>query len=259
MTKRQQSMPKKQAKKISRSSKSENYVFGHPLFADTAVIPPQKLYSDTAYWYDEEKRERLWESNIPKAEENFYAPFKVSPYGFTQSLPDRYSEYIGEVQIQEFEFSKNAIVRTLFSEDIDGVGDDPENPGIGSLQFVSRDVVTGEFQLSNGRITGTAYTLTRQNLDDGRPVGKSTKIKAGGEIISEELIYSSRDIFQWRSEEGIQVTGPTGLSITWPYDGGWKEIEPVQVTSSDDTGYGIPVNKFFPNGWELSPFGDNLV
>jgi hypothetical protein len=250
------------AKKSTSTPGNGNYVFGHPLFADRAVIPPQKLYSDTAYWYDKAKREKLWKSNIPKADKNFYAPFKGSPYGFTESLPEWYSDHIGEVQIQEFEFSRNTLVRTLFSQDIDGLGDDPNNPMIGHLRFVTRDVVTGSFFQKNGSITGTAYSLARQTIGDGRPVGKNIVRGPGMQIVSEEFTYSSEDIFYWEAEQGLPVisgAGETGLGITWPYDGGWKTIEPIQASPDSGNVGSISIQKFFPNGWELNPFGNNLI
>ena len=249
----------KKGKKGKKGELGGDYVTGLPLFAQASVIPAQDLFSDVIYAYDYEKLEEAWAKGSTSGIKDFFTPFKRSPYGFVQTLPAWYGENLNQVQIQEFEFSKNALVRTMYSEDFDGLREDGVE--LGSLWFASRDVVTGNFKIKNGKLRGTAFALTRQYFDDGSPGSTRTVKKPSGEIISQEFIYPSKDVQQWVLSEGVALSsfGNAGLNVLYPYNGAWESIEPVTLTDRNASISGISVNKLFPEGWQRNPFGNDLI
>jgi len=248
------------SKRKSSTKSTGNYVFGLPSFAQESIIPPQNLYSDTAYWYNTKKLELAWERGSTKGISDFFAPFKGSPYGYASTLPAWYGENINQVLINEYEFSSNVLVRTMYSEDFDGL----RQPGVetGSLWCATRDVVTGQFSIKNGKLSGTAFTLTRQYVDDGSPNGQEVIYKGtNGETISYFSDYPSQEIFHYTFPGGFSLSSyyKTGLGVLYPYDGGWEDVVPEIVTGKSTLIHDRPVDKFFPDGWELNPFGNNLI
>lgn len=244
-----------------------DYVTGLPLFYSVNELPTQKLYSDIAYSFEPDKMLKAYKQGSTSGIKGpFFEPFKGSPYGFTRRLPfsklveaKRKTTEYDSFNIQEFEFSKNTLVRTMYTEDGDGIN--PLGEGL-SLWFATRDVLTGNFEIKKGKISGTAYSLTRQLIDDGLPSSITKRAHTVGGPIIEEPHYQSQDIKQWSVSEGVPMSsfGNNGLSGLFPQKlAPWTDDKLTIITDNTASAGGVAINKLFPDGWHLNPFGNDLV
>lgn len=258
----------KKRNKSKQGKLGGDYVIGVPLFHNGDEVPTQKLYSDIAYTPDPNKMLELYKQggSLSGTKAHLFEAFKGSPYGFTRTRKfSKAAEAVSEAStynaydIQEFEFSKNTLVRTMYSEDADGIN--PLGEGL-SLWFATRDVLTGNFEIKKGKISGTAYSLTRQHIDDGLPSSITKRAHTVGGPIIEEPYYQSQDIKQWSVSEGVPMSsfGNNGLSGLFPQNlAPWTDDKLTIITDKSASVGGIDINKLFPDGWHLNPFGNDLV
>ncbi len=239
----------------SKAASDATYVIDR-LVGHEQRIPMQPLYSDTAYWYDENKLQDAWENPSSAIPRDFYSSIKGDPVAFANTRPDWYSENVRQIWVQEFELTESTIAFNSYSYGFSV----PDNKITTDWTRYRRDVITGEFSFRNGVLKGTARSALRGWSGRGEFENRSP---AEGGSFWVNRPYES--YFYTENASGVPIDSLGDLADFTSAD--WLQNASAQfpenladtITSLSDIPVETGLKKYFPADWTTTIFSSNLI